>query len=147
MIDPEDFITILKDLLFLDPTAANNLIESRVPCNSSVEDHKTLVPYINEGELQIGPLGLLNGILGKYGYRVIAHYHDNPTIKLFDFTLQKLQNIEDCEMEKKAVIEESITPPELKEEKQASQKDLEDHITKRLADTICKCEKLCSKKE
>ena len=43
---------------------------------------------------------------------------------------------EKAEMEKRAIIEEGRTPPEEKEHKEASQKDLEDHASKRLADKV-----------
>lgn len=149
MIKPQDFLEILHDLLELDPEATHNLIESRVKCIEKVEGHPSLIPYRchDDAPLQLGPLGLINGVLGKYGYRIVAYYHDDPNIKLFDFRLLDLRAINPTEnptdMEKKAVIEEDITPPEVLEEKQASKMDLEDHVTKRLADVACKAKNGC----
>lgn len=59
----ETVVNVLNQLFELDPAAADQLVEARVPCNDDVVDHPTISVAGDYGSGRVGLLGVLNGIL------------------------------------------------------------------------------------
>ena len=68
----ERLVAFLNEMLAIDRRAVSELFQTRVPCNLALADHPTVQVWAPpvEGEPKVyavGPLGLLNGLLGSYG--------------------------------------------------------------------------------
>lgn len=85
----ETYIDRLKTVLKVDPNALHALLETRVPCAQAITAADCpAVPYHDPGsdQLQLGALGLLNGLLAPDGFWVVAVF-DQQTGQLVDFKL------------------------------------------------------------
>lgn len=75
-----EIIMLLNQALAADPVAMAKIIEKKFPCNRALADHPTIQcgdVGINAGEYEIGPLGLLNGLVEPVtGQKIMAVYHD-----------------------------------------------------------------------
>ena len=76
-------IEVLNRALKADPKAIKTLLECRVPCNMDLADDPTIQVIVGEGLegdkiASVGPLGLLNGILGirQNGWGYIAAVYE-----------------------------------------------------------------------
>lgn len=70
----ETVLQVLNEALTADRGAITNLIARRTPCNEALTDH----PTIQTTRADVGPLGLINGILEPItGLRVMAIYDDD----------------------------------------------------------------------
>ncbi len=81
------FLSIMQEAFEKDPEAIEKLVEFRVPCNKKIEDESRLIPYAEKDDdsLQLGMLGVINGILDSLASRrLIASYTDDN--KLLGFT-------------------------------------------------------------
>lgn len=75
-----DFILVLNQALKADLKAMTKIIEKKFPCNLALADHPTIqcgnTPE-KDGEYEIGPLGLINGLVEPVTrQRIMAIYHD-----------------------------------------------------------------------
>lgn len=81
-------IRYLNEVLALDPEAIHQLMETRVPCNQALTDHATTQVGGSADTNLVGPLGILNGLVGvrndHWGY--ITGVYDDTTGKLIRFT-------------------------------------------------------------
>jgi hypothetical protein len=59
-------VDLLNELLGLDHDAIHTLINSRVPCNNNIAEHKTVQvsQYPGDKSPKVGILGILNGLFG-----------------------------------------------------------------------------------
>lgn len=90
MITPKDIENLLNEFVRIDRDAIEALIEQRVACTKAVEEHPTLVPSgAPDGQLAIGPLGLVNGIVGLGGELIEAVYDTAKVPRLMHFRLRK----------------------------------------------------------
>ncbi len=74
----------LNEAVEQDAAAIQTLIGQRVPCNEALADHATIqcgLQHPAAGELgwTVGPLGLINGVLGAAGIPLIAAQFDDET--------------------------------------------------------------------
>jgi hypothetical protein len=81
-ITPQDAIALLNEASMLDPVAIRALVGRRVPCNYQLADHPTILVGVSEnGDPEIGVLGIINGLFGfdanVHGV-VIAEFPDDP---------------------------------------------------------------------
>jgi hypothetical protein len=78
----------LNRVLAADPETMTSLLETRFFCSKTVESPDCpAVPYLDErGNLQLGLLGVINGLLPEE-LRVVAHYDDNG--RCTQFTLRQ----------------------------------------------------------
>lgn len=60
----ERVVAFLNELLQLDRPAIAALTENRIPCNQEIANHPTCQVGSYHGGLQIGLLGVLNGLCG-----------------------------------------------------------------------------------
>jgi len=64
-INLDEVVGFLNSLIRLDAKAMKGLVESRVPCNEHLSAHETVqVLRTENGTLEVGVLGLLNGLIG-----------------------------------------------------------------------------------
>lgn len=82
-------VDYLNEVVALDPEALHNLMETRVPCNQALSDHGTTQVSGTVGSPTMGPLGILNGLVGVRadGWGLIAGVYDDTTGKLTHFAL------------------------------------------------------------
>lgn len=80
-----DVVKVLNEFVALDRLAAHTLCETRVSCSPEIEKHPTLIPYDDGGQAQltIGLIGVLNGIVGLTGDKLVAHYDDDGILTAF----------------------------------------------------------------
>lgn len=71
------FCTALNRMLQADPEGLFRLIETRVPVGSGLVEDPHAQCIETPGGYVLGPLGLLNGILGED--RICAEYSDDQT--------------------------------------------------------------------
>ena len=78
-ITAQDACDLINEFIKLDPEAAQNLFNYRVPCNEAIQDHPSIkVSFENT----VGVLGLINGMLSEdYGPICIEYEDDFKTIK------------------------------------------------------------------
>ncbi|SDH08469.1 hypothetical protein [Roseospirillum parvum] len=57
-------LDILNQALERDPEAITALVNLRVPCNEKLARHATIQTYLLDDSPRLGPLGLINGVLG-----------------------------------------------------------------------------------
>lgn len=86
----EKAIEILNEAFAADPRAIRELIGTRVKCNQDLADHPAVVCGTVESsipeEFDIGPLGLMNGVLKMItGEVVAASYSDDDSHILLGF--------------------------------------------------------------
>lgn len=86
---------VLNEALALDRDAIRALLDHRVSCNNALGDHPTIqVGQGHGGALQVGLLGIVNGICGvdskQRGY-VAAVYESEDPGSLTHFGVVKLQ--------------------------------------------------------
>lgn len=75
-------VDYLNELLEIDPTSIQTLIDTRVPCNAEMANHETVqVALADDNKFTLGPLGLLNGLLGRDGQVIVACYQQGILIK------------------------------------------------------------------
>ena len=94
----QSLVELLNETIKLDPTAINQLIDFHTPTNNDIADH----PHIMVGETfhqddtidhyNLGMLGLLNGLTDKYGYRLVASYHNKDLIKFELVSVEEYNN-------------------------------------------------------
>jgi len=98
----------LKAVMDADPKALRDLFELRVFADDAViADDCPAVPYPTaDGSLQLGTLGVINGLLPR-PWRVVASY-DDKTGDLIDLTLRRWDTDGDAELQ-------SVDGPELRE--------------------------------
>lgn len=67
-------VKVLRDALRRDPVAISSLMKSKIVTNASLADHPAIQCGKRGDKFTIGPLGLINGILGidEYGWGPIA---------------------------------------------------------------------------
>lgn len=81
----------LNQAFALDQEATRELFGNRVPCNKPFADHPTIVCGEISGEFDVGPLGIINGILGKHYAtrgerpRLVAGQYDTDSGELVGF--------------------------------------------------------------
>ncbi len=83
-------ISLLNEILEIDPQALSQLIEHRVPCNAELGDHPTVqvTGYKSLETLTVGLLGILNGLFGvdEEGWGAIAaRYEDDDLTRVVEF--------------------------------------------------------------
>lgn len=75
-------IEVLNSAFQADPEAIHALIANRLPCNQELIDHPDVVVdesrAVPAGYL-VGPLGLINGILGRLGAPLVAIAWEDPS--------------------------------------------------------------------
>ena len=83
----------LNDIYAADPDAVHALMETRVPCNKKIETDTLAVPFAEtpDGPLSLGPLGVLNAVIGLHGLLLVGLY-DNKTKKLTGFVVEVKKN-------------------------------------------------------
>lgn len=76
----QQIVDDLNEALLLDPVAITELMTSRVRCNEALGGHPTIQVGADGGELRLGPLGLINGLVGvrDNGWGYIAMELDRP---------------------------------------------------------------------
>ena len=95
MIDKLDLATelvdYLNDLVELDKSAINALVNHRVPCNESLDKHPTVQAFGPDNNVTIGMLGILNGLCGvnNKGRGPIEAVCDKTSLKLKSFQVAK----------------------------------------------------------
>lgn len=75
----DDVIKVLNDALDHDRVAMQSLIESRVQCSDSFIEHPSIqVGHNHEGHVEIGMLGIINGLFGTddMGSGPVGAYYD-----------------------------------------------------------------------
>lgn len=68
----DEAISVLNEIVRLDPTVLTELFSYRVPCNKALADHETVQVGAREGywpdwlqrPYEVGLLGIINGIFG-----------------------------------------------------------------------------------
>ena len=74
----------LEEVRQQDPETIEQLIETRVPCNTALAEHKDLLVCTSDnGRNMVGPLGVLNGLLLRLTggrERVAAIFDDNTRL-------------------------------------------------------------------
>lgn len=85
-----EMIKVLNEAFVLDPTAMQDLISTRFPCNQKLRDHETIqVHAYGDSSMdnpKVGFLGMLNGLIGidQNGFGAIAaHYNDDKELTGF----------------------------------------------------------------
>ena len=86
-ISPDEIIEFLNSLIAIDPQAMHALVETRVPCNTAMQDH----PTVQVSDATVGLLGVLNGMMGvdDRDYGTIAAQFDDATGELIGFQRYK----------------------------------------------------------
>lgn len=67
----------LNRMLSKDAAACDDLANCRISCNSELLDDDTIVVRDDDGELTVGAIGLINGILSDMGCPKIQREVDN----------------------------------------------------------------------
>lgn len=81
-------IGMFNEALANDYDAITKLIRSRVSCNQTLADHPTIQvgkDISGDNAFDVGPLGLVNGVLGVLGLPLIAYQYDTSTEKVITF--------------------------------------------------------------
>lgn len=79
-----DVLAVLNSAFAADPAAIHALVANRVPCNSALADHPTVVvdsAPIGASNFNLGMLGLLNGVVEVMtGKRVAVQWDGLPPV-------------------------------------------------------------------
>lgn len=79
-------VRVLNEAFEADPVAMAALINTRTPCNAKLLDH----PTIQCSDTDVGPLGIINGIVDRIcGARVAAQFTDETPESLTGFAVYK----------------------------------------------------------
>jgi hypothetical protein len=89
--DVDEVVAYLNELVSLDRDAMEHLIETRVRCNDKIVEHPTVqVMKGEDGNMTVGLLGILNGLVGtqpdessKPGWGFIAASYDDGKLVKF----------------------------------------------------------------
>ena len=101
-VSPDRAIEVLNEIVKLDPKAAHDLVEYRVPCNMALGDHPSVQVVQGDEGLAVGLLGVLNGIFGtdENGWGTLcAVFEDDGTLVRFERTKRTLPQSEDSSTE------------------------------------------------
>jgi hypothetical protein len=83
-------LTVLNCLLAVDPTVISQMMDFRLPCSQALADDPTIQVALREdGTYAVGPLGIINGLLGidDRGYGPITGFvEDDGVISRFERT-------------------------------------------------------------
>lgn len=61
-------VEFLNELITIDPTAVNALVNARVECNAQLAYHPTVQAGVKDDKYQVGLLGILNGFFGAFDF-------------------------------------------------------------------------------
>ena len=83
----EHMIEVLNEALQLDPAAMSCLVESRVPCNNALAEHRSIQVLGKRSKdklfCTVGLLGILNGMMEYGPERITAIYSDDGVLTCF----------------------------------------------------------------
>ena len=89
----ENIIEVLNEALQLDPAAISCLVESRVPCNDALAEHKSIQVLGKRSKdnlfCTVGLLGILNGMIEYGPERITAVYSDDGELTCFEVGIFK----------------------------------------------------------
>jgi hypothetical protein len=92
-ITPKNVCDLLNEMLELDYSCTEKLIEHRVPCNGKIADHASIQvqQFKTDNSPKVGLIGVLNGMFGvrKDGMGAICYEIDFGKIVRFKPTPEK----------------------------------------------------------
>lgn len=88
----EEVVSLLNDLLAMDPHTISAIVSLRLSCNEHIANHLTVqVGRLGGSHFVVGVLGILNGLFGvdKYGWGHISADYVGNMVKEFRLLSEK----------------------------------------------------------
>ncbi len=93
LANSSNVVKLLNDLLYIDPNACRTLLQFKVHCNSNMLNH----PHIQvsaqheDSVVQVGIVGILNGVLSKLGIPRIRMIYMEDVLVGFDVNVDDIR--------------------------------------------------------